>query len=145
MELNKIEALLEAYFEGNTTLEEENVLRIYFSGEDIAPHLEIYIPIFKSFISAKNETSLRTPELPKSRFYFNYKLAATVAVFIGLGVFYFSQPRLSTEEKEALEAFEKSKESMVFLSQKFNAGTQQLRYIEEFNETKNKIFEFENE
>lgn len=144
MESDKIEKLLEAYFEGNTTLEDEKFLRSYFSGNEVASHLEVYRPIFKSFVLAQKEHTLKVPDLPKNKLKINYKIvAATVAVFIGIGAFYFSQPGLTSEEKEALEAFEKSKESMVFLSQKLNEGTQQLKYVDEFNEAKGKIFEIE--
>ena len=42
MEFNKMEALLEKYFEGETSIAEENELKDYFSSSNVAPHLEQY-------------------------------------------------------------------------------------------------------
>lgn len=40
MDTNDIKALIEAYYEGNTSTEEENILFTYFSGDDIAEELQ---------------------------------------------------------------------------------------------------------
>lgn len=144
MESGRIAELLEKYFEGDTSLQEEKLLGDYFAGENVAPELEAYKPIFAGFITARQERATKEIRLPKKRFAINNKFAAAVAaVFVGVGIFFFSQPRLSSDEKEALEAFEKSRESMMFLSEKFNLGAQQLNYIDEFTESKNKVFESE--
>lgn len=42
MDPKKIEQLLERYFEGETSLEEEKILRNYFTAEDIPDHLASY-------------------------------------------------------------------------------------------------------
>ena len=96
MESVKIKKLLEAYFEGTTTLAEEKLLRDYFN---------------------------------------------MLVVAFGVGGFYLSQPNYSKEEKEALAAFEKSKQAMMLLSENLNKGTEQLTVVGQFGKTKNKIFE----
>lgn len=40
MELDRIENLLEKYFEGETTIAEENELKVYFSSSDVAQRFE---------------------------------------------------------------------------------------------------------
>ena len=56
MELTNIEKLLVKYENAETTLEEENILRTYFSSNKVAPHLKEYQLIFNYFISNTDET-----------------------------------------------------------------------------------------
>lgn len=51
-----IKALLDLYFEGQTTLEQEETLRIYFQQADISPELEVYRPLFQLFVLEKEST-----------------------------------------------------------------------------------------
>lgn len=145
MESVKIEKLLDAYFEGNTTLAEEKVLRDYFSSNHVAEHLLQYQPIFIGLKTAKEERSNRQIILPEnkdgsSKIWW-YSVAAMLVVAIGIGSFYFLQPKYSQEEKEALAAFEKSKNAMMLLSENLNKGTEQLGFVGQFGATTNKIFE----
>jgi hypothetical protein len=48
----KIEQLLDKYFAGETSLSEEKQLKNYFSGNDIAPDLKEYAPLFQYFSHA---------------------------------------------------------------------------------------------
>ncbi len=143
MELAKIEQLLEAYFEGNTTLLEESTLRTYFSEEDVAPHLEMYRPLFIGLDIAKQEVSKKEVKLPMSKSknvrVWWYGIAASFVLAIGLGNYMFNQPSFTQEEQEALAAFEESKDAMRLLSQNFNKGAEELRLINQFTKTTNKI------
>lgn len=49
MNKEQIKTRLDKYFEGLTSLEEEEALRSYFNREDIDPELLIYQPIFQYF------------------------------------------------------------------------------------------------
>jgi hypothetical protein len=142
MELAKIEQLLEAYFEGNTTLQEEATLRTYFSGNKVAPHLEQYQPLFQGFAAAQEELSTRKlvlPEENKSTSRWWIGIAASLLVAVGVFGFFNQEPTLTAEEKEALIAFEKTKEAFKMISKNFNDGAEELAYIQNFKETKNKI------
>jgi hypothetical protein len=145
MESVKIEKLLEAYFEGNTTLAEEKLLRDYFNSNNVAEHLEQYTSMFAGFQVAKEEHSSREFNLPERKSKTNktwwYSVAAMLVVAFGVGSFYFSQPRYTQEEKEALAAFEKSKKAMMLLSENLNKGAEQITFVEQFAITKDKIFE----
>jgi len=49
MEFNQIKNLVEKYFEGETSIQEEQQLRTYFAGSDIHKELAAYTPIFDTF------------------------------------------------------------------------------------------------
>ncbi len=53
MELDKIENILEKYFQGETTIAEENELKEYFSSPNVAQHLEQYQANVWLFLSSK--------------------------------------------------------------------------------------------
>ena len=42
----KTEELLEKYFDGQTTCEEERALRRFFASDQVPEHLEVYRPLF---------------------------------------------------------------------------------------------------
>src|SRR6187402_377380 len=86
MEFNKMEALLEKYFEGETSIAEENVLKNYFSSSDVAPHLEQYRPLFGYFAVAKEQKLTKGVSLvSKKRKVSWLSIAASIAVLIGVG------------------------------------------------------------
>ena len=71
MELDKVEKLVEKYFDATTTVAEEESLRDYFSREDIPAHLEQYAPMFQYFAVAKEERytkKLALTKKPKGRY-----------------------------------------------------------------------------
>lgn len=134
MELANIEKLLEAYFEGNTTLAQEQELRAFFSTSEIPPHLAVYQSMFQGFDLAKEETSQREIILePKKRTRFwNYSVAASLLIAIGVTGYMFYEPGLTAEEEEALAAFKNTKEVMFLFSENLNEGTASLAHIDEF-------------
>ena len=143
MELVKIEELLETYFEGNTTLEEEATLGAYFTDGDVASHLQAYQVLFASFEAARNEVSEKQLQLPNTKVSKNrtwwYGIAASLIIAIGIAGYTFSQPSLTSEEQEAIAAFNESKDAMMLLAQNFNKGTEDLAHINQFTVSKNKI------
>ncbi|MBT8263624.1 MAG: hypothetical protein KJO05_12425 [Bacteroidia bacterium] len=155
MESARIERLLDAYFEGNTTLAEEGTLRDYFTKGNVAAHLESYTPIFQGFVQAKEEVSVKEVTLPESGFRIKgwwYSIAATFLVAVTVGSIVFSNSGLTDEEQEALAAIKETKEAMMLLSSNLNKGTENvvflneftkgssnIKYINQFTETKNRI------
>lgn len=136
MELVKIESLLDLYFEGETTLEQERQLRQYFVSEQVAPSLVMYQPMFQGLEAAKEEVSERTIELPSKTKRPNwwYGVAASLVIAIGLGGFsYFNSNSLSSEEQEALAAYQEARETMMLLSENLNKGTESMAYLDEFS------------
>ena len=136
MELANIEKLLEAYFEGTTTEVEEQELRTFFKTEEIPPHMVMYQSMFQGFDQAKEETSERTISLPnpkRNTRFWNYSAAASLLIAVGVAGYMFSNSGYTTEEKEALAAFEKTKEVMFLLSENLNEGTASIGHLDEFS------------
>lgn len=143
MELAKIESLLEAYFEGNTSLSEEAQLRAYFKQGPVAAHLQQYEPLFKGLEKARGEVSQREIVLPQKPSFkvknIWYGIAASAVVALFVANYMFSEPSLSQDQKEALTALRESKKAMFLLSENFNKGAEQLALVNQFTETKNRI------
>lgn len=145
MELAKIESLLDAYFEGETSLVEENILRDYFSRNNVAPHLEAYKSLFIGLKNAQQEVSEREIILPEVTNSSNRRwwlsIAASVVIVLGVVGLQFSSNnnQLTSEEQYALTEFNKTKETLLLLSKSFNKGTGELAVLSEFTEAKNKI------
>jgi hypothetical protein len=153
MELDKIENILEKYFQGETTIAEENQLKEYFSSSDVAQHLEQYKPFFGYFSQVKQQKS--TQELSfsepreKKRNTAWLSIAASVVVLLGIGTYYFAseksaapavaQSELGTydDPEEALAATQKA---LALLSNNVNVGIESVQYIKEYEQSKNKIF-----
>ncbi len=142
MELDRIKTLLDAYFEGTSTLAQEKELQDYFCGSNVAPQLEAYRSMFSAFSEAKNEVSSRVLKVdnnPISSQKWWYGIAATVAVLAIVAGFVFSNTGMTKEEKEALAAYKQTKQALQLLSQKLNQGTESLVAINQFTVAKNKI------
>ncbi|MBL4662123.1 MAG: hypothetical protein JKY22_00790 [Flavobacteriaceae bacterium] len=136
MELANIEKLLEAYFEGTTSEVEEQELRAFFETEEIPPHMAMYKFMFQGFDEAKEETSKQTitiSEPKRSMRFWNYSIAASLLIAIGVTGYTFSQSGYTNEEEEALAAFQKTKEIMFLFSENLNEGTASIEHLNEFS------------
>lgn len=145
MELAKIEKLLDTYFEGETTLQEEKILQDYFIDENLPTHLMQYKPIFLGMAAARQERTQKEFTVSQSNskppIKWIYMVASILVLAFLIGGVYLAQPNYSAEEQEALAAFEKSKKAMMLLSQNLNKGAGQLTLVNEFDTAKNKVFD----
>lgn len=62
MDCKNIKALLDKYWEGETSLEEEQVLRRYFNEEKVAKDLEAFRPLFLYLKQEKQQSSTQSFE-----------------------------------------------------------------------------------
>ena len=61
-----IEELLNKYFEGETTCEEERELRRFFTRGIIPEHLQMYRPMFAFLNEENRQSKTAVPEVPKT-------------------------------------------------------------------------------
>jgi hypothetical protein len=95
MENNQIKNLLDKYFEGETSLEEEKILHEYFTKNNIDKDVEIFKPLFNYFSSEKNITTSKNFEAkmlakikeqqPVVKLFKLYWLKAAAAVLLLIG------------------------------------------------------------
>jgi len=140
MEYSKINDLLDLYFKGNTTLDQEMSLRTYFNSEGVDDRLKPYTVLFNTFDKAAQdvfEGSLLIPE--KTRFNQRWwlKVAVVMISIIGVAGFMYSTNSKSIQG-EALAALKQSKDAMYLMASQFNKATKTLSLVDQFQETKNK-------
>ena len=133
MVLNNIEKLLEKYDNGETTLKEEQQLKHYFTQETVAPHLEMYKPMFAYFLV--NQQEQFTKDVPlKTRRTFNYKWISVAAVAVLMFGFYFNSSfggeDLGTYNEPEL-AYNEVVKSLEMISNSIQKGTAQVNYLGE--------------
>lgn len=145
MESANIAHLLDAYFEGETTLAQEKTLQAYFAGNDISQEHECYIPLFKGLKVSKEEKMVNTITFPKEekrtspRWWMGIAASAIIVLAVSSYV-YNDGNKLTAEEQEAVMAFNKSKEALFLLSKSLNKGAEELDHLNEFTNTTNKYF-----
>lgn len=144
MELDKIELLIEKYFEGETNIAEENIIRDYFLSNDVPENLEPYKAIFGYFSDAKKEKAANESVIIRKRSFRWISVAASAAILLTVGTFaYFNTEKynksLGTFSDPEI-AFQQTQDALNLLSLKVNQGVESLEYIEEYDNAKNRIF-----
>ena len=151
MEFNKIEILIEKYFQGETSIVEEKELRSYFSSQNVAPHLEQYKAMFGYFTQAKKQEFVKEiPQITKKRNVMWLSVAASVVVLLGVATFYMintnepvnNQNELGTYESPEI-AFKETQKALALLSLNVNVGIESVMYVQEYETAKNRIFKLE--
>ena len=122
MELANIEILVEKYENAQTSLQEETTLRNYFTGGNVAPHLQEYEYMFNYFANSKDETYTKTIELePKRSKKRNFKwLSVAASVMLLFSVFISKQ---EYEKHQAKKQFEQISKGLRLLSSKIYIKT----------------------
>ncbi len=143
MELNKIEKLLDKYFDGNTSVTEENILKQYFTKDEVPSHLQDYKAMFSYFAQNKEETSAKTIHVKtkKKTWNVNWLVTSAAALLLFISVYTFlPKPLTDAESTEAQLAFNETKKAFQLISDNLNKGNNAIAYLNEYETTKNKIF-----
>ncbi|RSK39345.1 hypothetical protein [Mangrovimonas spongiae] len=145
MVLNNIEKLLEKYDNGETTLQEEQQLKHYFTNETVPPHLESYKAMFTYFLVNEKEQFTKDVPLQSKRsvsFYTKWISVAAVAVLL-IGFYFKSnvfqqQDDLGTYDDPKV-AYNQLVQSLELISSNFNKGTEKLEYLNTYNKGVSKV------
>ncbi|HNP32844.1 MAG TPA: hypothetical protein PKN96_06085 [Flavobacterium sp.] len=146
MELDRIEKLVEKYFEAETNIAEEKELKDYFASSDVAQHLEQYKPIFGYAVQAKQEqfNAVIPLKIRRKRLVW-LSVAASVAVLLGVGLFTFNNYNQSKSSDygtydDPEVAFRETQKALAMISEHVNKGIGSMKYLNEYEQSKNKIF-----
>lgn len=155
MEAREIKLLLDKFYEGNTNPEEENILKEYFlAGKDIPIELEedrLYfselddyrndsLPDFdleKELVSVIEEQETKVIRFRKMRFW-ALRIAASIAILVG-SYFFVEQYRTTNDINDTYKnpemAYIETKKALLYVSQKLNGGTEDLKNLEKLTES----------
>ena len=144
MELDKIEILIEKYFEGETTIGEEKQIRDYFASHEIPTELQQYKSIFGYFSDAKEEKAPSSKFSAPKRSFRWMSVAASAAILLAIGTFaYFNTEQYNESLGSFTDpeiAFQETQQALDLLSLKVNKGVETVQYIDEYDDAKSRIF-----
>lgn len=145
MELQELKKLLKKYEAAETSLQEEQKLRIYFNTAKVP---EAFAPYKAVFAYTGNARKLgfngKAEEASGKKFYVWSGIAASIIVVVGLFLFQENgadqqlKGNSGTLQDKEL-ALEKTIETLEMVSEIMNEGKKDLVYLKEFNNTKNKF------
>ncbi len=135
---NRIKELLDLYWECETTIEQENILKNYFTGseisEELLPYVEYFSPL-KDLAIIELEKPLEQM-LPKSKVVTlslkKYIYAAAAVVVLALCSIWVVNSNLETkssmaEVQDTEEALQITKEALALLSNTLNTGSSKVK------------------
>jgi len=157
MNSQEIEKILERYFNGETSRDEELALNAFFSKEDVPAHLKSLKPMFSCLNEASKEElsedfderffgNISQKEVGRKksvrRLYVYVSTGIAASILVILGLFYqfdvFSSKMEDTFNDPAV-AYNEARKALLFVSDKFNTGLEPARQLASFDNTMEKM------
>ena len=159
MDSNKLEELLRKYYACETSLEEEQQLRIYFREQKSPEHLKDSASLFHYFEQNKKKTladasfdarvMAKIKGAPKGKMrslvFSSMKIAAGISVLVIAFLIVKTEVRKSTPQEivdtyeDPRLAFEETKKALMLISKNFGTAEESAKKINLFNEAKDEI------
>jgi hypothetical protein len=97
--------------------------------------------MFQYFSVAKEERFTKQVALKTRRVNFKWASVAAVAVLM-FGIYFGNEYRIkqANEQEQALLAYNETKKALNLLASNFSRGTEKVAYLNEFENTKQKIY-----
>jgi len=147
METNKIAELLQAFFNGESTIEEERTLETYFKSGNVAEELMEYAAYFNGISELTNVTDdgnieeevmdfiLENENREKTRYRWLWQtvtgIAASVIIILGGFLFYQQQQKPFKDTfDDPKEAYAYAQQTLQFVGGKYNKGIAGLSNFE---------------
>jgi len=146
MDCNTIKKILDKYWEGETSLKEEEQLRSYFNSNNVAKELEPFRPLFVYYKEQKTKTSTQSFEGLKKKPAVHRLLptwltiAASILVLLVAGTFcYMNQNTTSNSSvlavdesvkdtyKDPEKAYKEAKAALLLISKGLNKGMKKTK------------------
>jgi len=141
---HNIQKLLDKFLEGQTSIEEEQILSVYFQNNQVKPEWQTYKAMFSYFDESKAETPKQTfkpkPQLSLKMF---YKYAAILLVCLAGAWFYNNQYNtkdLGTYNDPEL-ALQETKKVFELIGSHINSNTNEIQNLSTLEETKTKYID----
>jgi hypothetical protein len=161
MDSNKIDELLNKYWNCETSLEEEQQLREYFRGDQIPEQWKETAPLFRYFDAHKKKTlndgafdasvmaKIKSPSKNQGKvvkiFYNTLRIAAGVSVLVVATFLVRNEIRKSTPQEmvdtydDPKLALEETKKALMMISKSFGTAEEKAKKINMFNEAQQQI------
>lgn len=150
MDWKELDIMLEKYYEGATTLEEERAIKQFFESANLIPAkyeesaaLFIYLKMdaqVKMPVAKKNSLSNKNRSLAIIS---SLAVAAALALLISLsGIF---QPKMAIDQiaeityEEQKKAYHQTKEALLIVSENLNRGKKEIQRLSIFHEVQKTI------
>jgi len=152
METGQLKTLLDKYFEGLTTLKEEQALLDFFTGEaDNSPEWNhykryftllketrlqsVHTPAFEQRLDAFIDTQAITPKVVRFPL-LRFAAAASIALILGISSFLLIRSQLNRERDTYTDpqlAYAEAQKTLLYISGKMNLGIEPLSNVSKIN------------
>jgi len=158
MNLQKIEKLINKYEQGNTSLEEENLLVDFFRNEEVPYQLRSYKDLFYFMESSKKEelddadfddkvmaaiSDIKpVSKYPSKRIKLYSALAVAASIVILIGLYFqfgYQMNNMQDTYDDPLLAYAETKKILLKVSGNLNSGVDELKNVSEFNNGFNEL------
>ena len=153
MKEEHLKELLDKYYSGETSLEEENILRDYFSGEEILPGYEAEKEIFSYYpdvaaavepdagfedrirAAVDDEVKAGNHKSPVLRWYTLSGIAAGLVILIASYFILMHRPEMKDTYSDPHLAYAETMKVLYEVSVRLNRGTEALKPLEKARKT----------
>lgn len=152
MDLKQVENILEKYWLGNSSVEEEMQLSLFFESSEVPEHLKMYRNLFITPEISLNprlgkdfdaEILSKIKSNPESGIWYTFKIAAIglILIITSISIFQldakkeYAEDTFSTPE----EALAETKRAFILIAEAMNKGEQPVMMLSKLDQTNEKL------